>query len=55
VTGVSRSAKGHGSNTVWKRLRDRGHEVFEVKPIAEEVDGDRSHPTPQSARRCDQR
>ena len=43
VTGVSRKAQGHGSNTVYKRLRDRGYEVFAVNPNAEEVEGDRSY------------
>lgn len=32
VTGVSRSAKDHGANTVFKRLRDREYEVFAVNP-----------------------
>jgi predicted CoA-binding protein len=41
VTGVSRSAKDHGSNVVYKRLRDRGYHVFAVNPNAEEVEGDR--------------
>jgi predicted CoA-binding protein len=27
VTGVSREAKGHGSNVVYQRLRERGYEV----------------------------
>jgi predicted CoA-binding protein len=40
VTGVSRSAKDHGSNTVYKRLRDRGYEVFAVNPNADVVEGD---------------
>ena len=40
VTGVSRKAQGHGSNAVYKRLRDRGYEVFAVNPNAEEVEGD---------------
>jgi uncharacterized protein len=40
VTGVSRHAKDHGSNVVYKRLRDRGYEVFAVNPNAEEVEGD---------------
>jgi predicted CoA-binding protein len=44
VTGVSRSAKGHGSNTVYKRLRDRGYVVFAVNPNTEEVEGDRCYP-----------
>src|SRR5499427_4620938 len=41
VTGVSRTPKTHGSNTVYKRLRDRGYEVFAVNPNATEVEGDR--------------
>ena len=40
VTGVSRKAEGHGSNAVYKRLRDRGYEVFAVNPNADEVEGD---------------
>jgi predicted CoA-binding protein len=44
VTGVSRTPKTHGSNTVYKRLRDRGYEVFAVNPNADEVEGDRSFP-----------
>ena len=40
VTGVSRKPKHHGSNTVYKRLRDRGYEVFAVNPNADEVEGD---------------
>ena len=44
VTGVSRNTKsGHGSNTVYKRLRERGYEVFAVNPNAGEVEGDRSY------------
>ena len=39
VTGVSRDPKGHGSNVVYKRLRDRGYEVFPVNPNAEQVEG----------------
>jgi predicted CoA-binding protein len=41
VTGVSRTPKTHGSNTVYKRLRERGYEVFAVNPNATEVEGDR--------------
>ena len=44
VTGVSRTPKTHGSNTVYKRLRERGYEVFAVNPNAEEVEGDRCYP-----------
>jgi uncharacterized protein len=40
VTGVSRTPGGHGSNAVYKRLRDRGYEVFAVNPNANEVEGD---------------
>src|SRR6476661_4806154 len=40
VTGVSRKPKNHGSNTVYKRLRERGYEVFAVNPNADEVEGD---------------
>jgi predicted CoA-binding protein len=40
VTGVSRNPKGHGSNVVYQRLRDRGYEVFAVNPHADEVEGD---------------
>jgi hypothetical protein len=40
VTGVSRSPESHGSNVVYKRLRDRGYQVFAVNPNAEKVEGD---------------
>ena len=43
VTGVSRSPKDHGSNVVYKRLRERGYEVFAVNPNADEVEGDACH------------
>jgi uncharacterized protein len=43
VTGVSRTPKTHGSNTVYKRLRERGYEVFAVNPNTDEVEGDRSY------------
>ena len=44
VTGVSRRAEGHGANQVYRRLRDRGYEVFAVNPNAPLVEGDRSYP-----------
>ncbi len=44
VTGVSRKAKSHGSNVVYKRLRDRGYEVFAVNPNADTGEGDRAYP-----------
>jgi predicted CoA-binding protein len=40
VTGVSRTPKTQGSNNVYKRLRQRGYEVFAVNPNADEVEGD---------------
>jgi uncharacterized protein len=43
VTGVSRDPQNHGGNVVYKRLRDRGYEVFAVNPNADEVEGDRSY------------
>lgn len=43
VTGVSRTPKTHGSNTVYQRLRERGYEAFAVNPNADEVEGDRSY------------
>jgi predicted CoA-binding protein len=44
VTGVSRDPQTHGANFVYRRLRERGYEVFAVNPNAEEVEGDRSYP-----------
>jgi uncharacterized protein len=43
VTGVSRKPKEHGANTVYKRLRDRGYEVFAVNPNTDRVEGDHSY------------
>ena len=43
VTGVSRKPKDHGSNTVFKRLRDRGYEAFAVNPNADSVEGTRCY------------
>lgn len=40
VTGVSRDGANHGSNTVYKRLRDLGYTVFAVNPNADEVEDD---------------
>src|SRR5438552_3788954 len=39
VTGVSRQPKDHGSNVVYRRLRERGYEIFAVNPNAGEVEG----------------
>jgi uncharacterized protein len=44
VTGVSRTPKDHGGNVVYKRLRDRGYDVFAVNPNAGEVEGDACYP-----------
>ena len=44
VTGVSRTAGGHGGNIVYQRLRERGYQVFAVNPNADEVEGDRCYP-----------
>jgi predicted CoA-binding protein len=43
VTGVSRKPKEHASNAVFKRLRDRGYEVFAVNPNADNVEGARCY------------
>ena len=40
VTGVSRNPETHSSNVVYKRMRDRGYQVFAVNPNAQEVEGD---------------
>jgi predicted CoA-binding protein len=44
VAGVSRDPARHGANVVYRRLRERGYEVFAVNPNAETVEGDRSYP-----------
>jgi predicted CoA-binding protein len=44
VTGVSRTPKTHGSNNVYRRLRERGYEVFAVNPNAQVVEGDACYP-----------
>src|SRR5512133_3863798 len=43
VTGVSRTPGSHGSNVVYKRLRDRGYNVFAVNPNADTVEGDAAY------------
>ena len=43
VTGVSRNAANHGSNVVYKRLKERGYDVFAVNPNTETVEGDTSY------------
>jgi predicted CoA-binding protein len=44
VTGVSRTPQNHGGNVVYRRLRQRGYQVFAINPNAEAVEGDRSFP-----------
>jgi predicted CoA-binding protein len=44
VTGVSRTPGSHGSNVVYRRLKERGYDVYPVNPNAEQVDGDRCYP-----------
>ena len=44
VTGVSRTPKSHGSNVVYRRLRERGYEVFAVNPNTDTVEGDPAYP-----------
>jgi uncharacterized protein len=44
VTGVSRTPESHGSNAVYRRLRERGYEVFAVNPNARQVEGDLAYP-----------
>jgi predicted CoA-binding protein len=43
VTGVSRDPQNHGSNVVYRRLRERGDEVFATNPNADELEGDSSY------------
>jgi len=45
VTGVSgKNPGGHGSNTVYQRLKERGYKVFAVNPNADSIDGDPCYP-----------
>jgi hypothetical protein len=43
VTGVSRDSASHVGNAVYKRLRDRGYEVFAVNPNADTVEDDHAY------------
>src|SRR5689334_18672806 len=40
VAGVSREPAAHGGNVVYRRLRERGYEVFAVNPNAATVEGE---------------
>lgn len=44
VTGVSRNPGQHAANAVYKRLKERGYEVFAVNPNADQVEGDTAYP-----------
>jgi uncharacterized protein len=44
VTGVSRNPDGHGSNIVYRRLRERGYQVFAINPNTTRVEGDPCYP-----------
>jgi predicted CoA-binding protein len=48
VTGVSRQPRDHGANVVYRRLRDRGYQVFAVNPNASTVEGDAAYPNLRS-------
>lgn len=43
VTGVSRHPETHGSNAIYRRLRERGYQVYAVNPNASQVEGDPSY------------
>ena len=43
VTGVSRTPKTHGANNVYRRLRERGYQVFAVNPNTDKAEGDRCY------------
>ena len=40
VAGVSRTPEAHGGNVIYRRLKERGYEVFAVNPNADSVEGD---------------
>jgi predicted CoA-binding protein len=40
VAGVSRDGGAHSGNAVYKRLRERGYQVFAVNPNTDTVEGD---------------
>jgi hypothetical protein len=51
VTGMFRTPKTHGSNNVYRRLRERGYQVFAVNPNASQVEGYRCYRDPGVVRR----
>jgi predicted CoA-binding protein len=44
VAGVSRDAKGHVGNAIFKKLVAGGYETFPVNPNATEVEGEKCYP-----------
>lgn len=44
VAGVSRQAKGHVGNAIFKKLKAAGYDVFPVNPEAPEVEGEKCYP-----------
>jgi predicted CoA-binding protein len=40
VAGVSRNAGAHSGNGIYKRLKERGYEVFAVNPNADSIEGE---------------
>ncbi len=49
VAGVSRN-RGQAANTVYRRLKQAGYDMFPINPKASEVEGDRCHPDLMSVR-----
>jgi predicted CoA-binding protein len=47
VAGVSRTRQD-AANLIYKKLRDTGHQVFAVNPLADEVEGDVCYPNMQA-------
>ncbi|WP_297080763.1 CoA-binding protein [uncultured Demequina sp.] len=44
VTGVSRNPAGHGSNSVFQRLGERGYDAVPINPNADEIGGVTAYP-----------
>ena len=40
VTGVSRKPESHAGNAVYRRLKERGYEVFAINPNVDKIEGD---------------
>ena len=47
VAGVSREG-GLPSNSIYKKLKDHGYQVFPINPKTEEVEGDKCYPNLQA-------